>query len=234
VRTLRDGRLMRFLLAATEISRVRGGLRRAACVPHHLSGAANASVRPRRRLTDDHERFRREVQRAGRRPRHGVRTRHARRGRRSLVSPRNDDPNRSFAIRRRGSPYQVRRGRATYRRVTKSAACHQARRCDFSPRALRVSVARESCFVEGGRAVPHYGRADDLASYLTTCQFVSVVSGWTGRGTGGRGAWLKSKSLARLPRIGTFSRTVGRRSGRPSVFGSRRWLLRKSSSMNLR
>ena len=47
----------------------------------------------------------------------------------------------------------------------------------------------------------------------------SVVRGWTGSTTGDRGAWLKSKSAVRLPRIGTSSRTSGRGSGRPSVCG---------------
>ena len=51
---------------------------------------------------------------------------------------------------------------------------------------------------------------------------VSVVAGCTGRSSGGRGLWVKSKSFARSPRIGTFSRTVGRGSGRPSVRGSSR------------
>ena len=35
--------------------------------------------------------------------------------------------------------------------------------------------------------------------------------------SGDRGFWLKSKSFARLPRIGALSRTSGRGSGRPSV-----------------
>src|SRR5436305_8451626 len=49
----------------------------------------------------------------------------------------------------------------------------------------------------------------------------------------GRGDWLKSKSLSRLPSIEAFSRTSGRGSGRPSVLGLRRCPPRKSSSMNL-
>ena len=62
---------------------------------------------------------------------------------------------------------------------------------------------------------------------------VRVVLGCTGSITGARGLWLKSKSLMRLPRMRSFSRTsasgrVGRR-----VRGSMRWPLRKSSSMNL-
>jgi hypothetical protein len=36
---------------------------------------------------------------------------------------------------------------------------------------------------------------------------------------GGLGFWLKSKSLARLPRPGAFSRTSGRGSGRPRWWG---------------
>src|SRR5579859_1253709 len=51
---------------------------------------------------------------------------------------------------------------------------------------------------------------------------------------GGRGDCEKSKSDNRLPRMGTSSRTVGRGSGRPSVFGSSLWPFRKSSSMNFR
>jgi hypothetical protein len=53
-------------------------------------------------------------------------------------------------------------------------------------------------------------------------QRVSVVDGRTGRRRGLRCGWLKSKSLVRSPRIDTFSRTVGRGYGRPSVEGSRR------------
>jgi endonuclease/exonuclease/phosphatase (EEP) superfamily protein YafD len=63
-------------------------------------------------------------------------------------------------------------------------------------------------------------------------QPVSVVFGCTGSGIGARGGCVKSKSEMRLPRIPTSSRTVGRGSGRPSVFGSSRWLFKKSSSMN--
>jgi hypothetical protein len=51
---------------------------------------------------------------------------------------------------------------------------------------------------------------------------VRVVVGWTDSGVGGRGGCVKSKSAARLPRMGWFSRTSGRGSGRPSVVGSRR------------
>ena len=56
--------------------------------------------------------------------------------------------------------------------------------------------------------------------------------GRVGRITGDRGACEKSKSAERSPSCGAFSRTSGRGSGRPSVFGSRRWPPRKSSSMN--
>ena len=42
--------------------------------------------------------------------------------------------------------------------------------------------------------------------------------------SGGRGSWLKSKSLARSPRMDTSSRTVGRASGQPSTAGSMRSL----------
>src|SRR6185437_5517791 len=58
--------------------------------------------------------------------------------------------------------------------------------------------------------------------------------GWSGRMSGGRGFWPKSKSWTRLPRIFAFSRTSGRESGRPSVRGLMRRACRKSSSMNLR
>ena len=58
--------------------------------------------------------------------------------------------------------------------------------------------------------------------------------GYGSRISGGRGVWSKSKSCARSPRIGTFSRTYGRGSGRPSVVGSSRWPSRKTSSMNFR
>ena len=60
------------------------------------------------------------------------------------------------------------------------------------------------------------------------------VGGLVGSSTGGRGAWLKLKSLTRLPRIGAFSRTPGRESGRPSVAGLSLAPPRKSSSMNFR
>src|SRR6185437_2840833 len=60
------------------------------------------------------------------------------------------------------------------------------------------------------------------------------VGGFVGNGTGARGAWLKSKSLAMLPRIDASSRTSGRGSGRLSVFGFRREPPRKSSSRNFR
>ncbi len=65
-------------------------------------------------------------------------------------------------------------------------------------------------------------------------QPVRVVRGYGCRSTGGRGGCVKSKSCVRSPRMATFSRTVGRGSGRPSVRGSRRCPPRKSSSMNLR
>ena len=45
--------------------------------------------------------------------------------------------------------------------------------------------------------------------------------GCTRRIRGGSGCWWKSNSLRRSPRIFTFSRTVGRASGRPSVLGFR-------------
>src|SRR2546430_14116281 len=59
-------------------------------------------------------------------------------------------------------------------------------------------------------------------------------AGLVGNTMGERGDWLKSKSDNRLPRMEASSRTSGRGSGRPSVLGSRRWLFRKSSSMNFR
>jgi hypothetical protein len=59
-------------------------------------------------------------------------------------------------------------------------------------------------------------------------------SGCVGRISGARGVWQKLKSLARFPRPGASSRTSGRESGRPSVFGFRRRPSRKSSSMNFR
>src|SRR5713226_1992045 len=49
---------------------------------------------------------------------------------------------------------------------------------------------------------------------------------------GARGGWLKSKSDSRMPSAGLFSRTSGRESGRPSVFGSSRAPPRNASSMN--
>jgi len=52
--------------------------------------------------------------------------------------------------------------------------------------------------------------------------------------SGERGDWVKSKSAVRSPRALTFSRTVGRGSGRPSVLGLRRCPPMKSSSMNFR
>jgi len=58
--------------------------------------------------------------------------------------------------------------------------------------------------------------------------------GCGGRITAGLGSWLKSKSCLISPRIGTFSRTSGRESGRESVAGSIRLPPRKSSSMNFR
>src|SRR5256885_1062228 len=57
--------------------------------------------------------------------------------------------------------------------------------------------------------------------------------GLVGRTTGERGDCEKSKSANRLPSCDAFSRTSGLGSGRPSVFGSMRCPLRKSSSMNL-
>ena len=48
------------------------------------------------------------------------------------------------------------------------------------------------------------------------------VCGRVGSSSGARGCWLKSKSARRSPSCLTFSRTVGRESGRPSVDGSRR------------
>ena len=47
-------------------------------------------------------------------------------------------------------------------------------------------------------------------------------AGLVGRMSAGRGDWLKSKSFIKFPSMGTFSRTVGRGSGRPSVLGSMR------------
>jgi hypothetical protein len=43
--------------------------------------------------------------------------------------------------------------------------------------------------------------------------------GLVGSTNGARAAWLKSKSPNKSPSCGTFSRTVGRGSGRPSVAG---------------
>jgi len=60
------------------------------------------------------------------------------------------------------------------------------------------------------------------------------VGGLVGSSSGGRGGWLKLKSCAMFPRIGRVSRTSGRRSGRPSVWGLSRAPPRKSSSMNFR
>ena len=51
---------------------------------------------------------------------------------------------------------------------------------------------------------------------------------------GGRGFWVKSNSLVRSPSCGAFSRTLGRESGRPSVFGSRRFPVRNRSSISFR
>ena len=48
---------------------------------------------------------------------------------------------------------------------------------------------------------------------------VSVVFGCTASGSARRGVWSKSKSATRLPRIFSFSRTLGRGSGRPSDAG---------------
>src|SRR5207253_4211643 len=50
----------------------------------------------------------------------------------------------------------------------------------------------------------------------------SLLGGIRGSRNGLRGFCLKSKSLSRFPRILAFSRTSGRESGRPSVFGSSR------------
>jgi hypothetical protein len=61
-----------------------------------------------------------------------------------------------------------------------------------------------------------------------------LKGGCSGRSSGGRGFWSKLKSSARLPRILAFSRTKGRESGRPSVFGLSRCPCRKSFSMNFR
>ena len=56
--------------------------------------------------------------------------------------------------------------------------------------------------------------------------------GLVGKINGGRGCCEKSKSASILPSWGIFSLTSGRGSGRPSVCGSMRCPLRKSSSIN--
>jgi hypothetical protein len=60
------------------------------------------------------------------------------------------------------------------------------------------------------------------------------VRGLVGNRTGARGDWSKLKSCTRLPMTGSSSRTSGRGSGRPSVFGLRRAPPKKSSSMDLK
>ena len=63
-------------------------------------------------------------------------------------------------------------------------------------------------------------------------QPVSVVCGCTGSGCGGRGGWVKSKSLGQVAQPRVVLADVRPRVGRPSVRGSSRWPPRKSSSMN--
>ena len=90
---------------------------------------------------------------------------------------------------------------------------------------------RVDCATDGGVAVhPSHGPIPLKYAGIDG----ESVGGLVAASTGGRGAWLKSKSLVMLPRIFSFSRTSGRGSGRSSVLGFSRDPPRKSSSMNLR
>src|SRR5205807_1430526 len=88
--------------------------------------------------------------------------------------------------------------------------------------------------VEERRERPGHRRDDEDGPQLVGRGERAHTKGRGKRKYGGRGRWLKSKSERRSPRIAAFSRTFGRRSGRPSVAGSMRCPARKSSSMNFR
>ena len=91
----------------------------------------------------------------------------------------------------------------------------QARERTAGPRVVRL--------VGLGDLVRGVGRGDEGPAY-----------GLGSRIRGGIGSCVKSKSFSRFPRIGTFSRTVGRESGRLTVAGSSRCLSRNRSSISLR
>src|SRR5258708_34187918 len=90
---------------------------------------------------------------------------------------------------------------------------------------LAVALAPNCCV---------YGRGRPYEPLRSPYVDAGPGGGLVGNTIGERGDWLKSKSDSRLPRMEASSRTSGRGSGRPSVLVSRRWLFRKSSSMNFR
>src|SRR3972149_2035174 len=85
-----------------------------------------------------------------------------------------------------------------------------------APGDVHAVAARVSVIASAIAARPRDGRGIDIEPAEGTSALPATVGAY-GRGSrisGGSGSWPKSNSLARFPRTGTSSRTVGRASGR--------------------
>ena len=159
------------------------------------------------------------------------------------------------------SPPTAGRSRARCARSTTTSASRASRSpspgssarsscCRCSPRSSRCTAASGRCFRAStsaasatsssgcspppGCAPSRSGRRGGIEQRWSALARAGAGAGCSGSSSGRRGFSRKSKSCSRSPRIRSFSRTSGRGSGRPSVFGLSRRPWRKSSSMNLR